>query len=266
MRRALLTIVLIVGFALQGVAQSPLGVAFYDVGAIYDTIPSKFYDDGDFTPQGRRHWDTERYRLKVENTAAVIDSMAMAVVALYGVENEQVVRDIALACKGDYAYVHCHQDSSSGLDFAMFYRADRFIPQSVTSWRGALCVEGSARGRELTIVAAYRSTSLGVLIEQRGLLDRGDLILLGRPSAAGFDHLGLRDWTLQAEGRGHGNVVSASRWVMRDRVLSTLEDVVQCDVYIKDWLLDRGGHPRGSFDGKNYYGGYSSALPVFVYF
>lgn len=87
-------------FNCHSYGQRPIGIAFYDVDRIYDTVPALFYDDADYTPEGRLHWTAERYARKIRNTAAVIDSMALPLVALWGVENEQVVRDIAAACPG----------------------------------------------------------------------------------------------------------------------------------------------------------------------
>ena len=81
-------------------AQKPVGVAYYDVDRIYDTVPALFYDDSDYTPEGRLGWTSERYTRKIRNTAAVIDSMGLEIVALWGVENEQVVRDLSAACRG----------------------------------------------------------------------------------------------------------------------------------------------------------------------
>ena len=43
--------------------------------------------------------------------------MALPLVALWGVENEQVVRDIAAACRGDYSYLHRTLNSLDGMDF-----------------------------------------------------------------------------------------------------------------------------------------------------
>lgn len=263
MCRWLMTIILALGSVVQIAAQNVIGVAFYDVEAMYDTIPSSLYNDSDYTPQGRRAWGEERYRRKVEHTAEVIDSMAMDVVALYGVESEQVVRDIAMACKSDYSYLHREQSGSDGLDFALLYFADRFIPEHITSWRGLLCVEGSARGRALTVVAAYRSTAIGALLQQRQLRQKGDVVLIGRMSDV--ERFGLKDYSKDGELRGEGNVVGGEGWIMRDRVASNAEDVVRSGVYIKPWLLDRRGRPKATFDRKNYYGGYSSALPVFIY-
>ena len=56
--------------------QPALGIAFYDLDGLYDTIPALFYDDSDHTPRGRLAWDSERYRRKIAHTAAVIDSTA----------------------------------------------------------------------------------------------------------------------------------------------------------------------------------------------
>lgn len=82
-------------------AERTVGIAFYDVDRLYDTLPALFYDDEEYTPRGRLRWTAERYARKIRNTAAVIDSMALPVVALRGVENERVVRDLAAACRGD---------------------------------------------------------------------------------------------------------------------------------------------------------------------
>ena len=115
-------------FNCHSYGQRPIGIAFYDVDRIYDTVPALFYDDADYTPEGRLHWTAERYARKIRNTAAVIDSMALPLVALWGVENEQVVRDIAAACRGDYSYLHRTLNSLDGMDFALLYYGDLFYP------------------------------------------------------------------------------------------------------------------------------------------
>ena len=46
------------------------GFAYYDLDRLYDTIPSLFYDDTDYTPEGRLCWTDERYRTKVERAGA----------------------------------------------------------------------------------------------------------------------------------------------------------------------------------------------------
>ena len=102
-------------------AQPRTGIVYWDLDHLYDTVPALFYNDTDYTPSGRLAWDTERYRRKIRHTAAVIDSMRMPLVALWGVENEAVVRDIAAACKGDYSYLHRTLNSLDGMDFALSF-------------------------------------------------------------------------------------------------------------------------------------------------
>ena len=120
----------------------PVGIAFYDVDRLYDTVPALFYDDSDYTPEGRLRWTAARYERKIRNTAAVIDSMALPIVALWGVENEQVVRDLAATCRGDYSYLHRTLNSLDGMDFALLYYGDLFYPVYDESGRGYLYVEG----------------------------------------------------------------------------------------------------------------------------
>ena len=59
--------------AVDVVTQPSLGIALYDVDRLYDTIPSKFYDDRDYTPSGSLGWSADRYARKIANTAAVLD-------------------------------------------------------------------------------------------------------------------------------------------------------------------------------------------------
>lgn len=273
MLRLWLIISLLLGAVQPATAQERLGIAFYDVDNLYDTIPSRFYNDRDYTPSGRLRWDTERYRHKVKRIAGVVDSLSMPIIVLYGVESEAVVRDIAEACHNDYSYIHRTNDGSDGLDFAMLYYADWFIPEHITAWRGALCIEGSVRSRPLTIVGLWRSTSVGVLLDECGMLDeRGmvtddrNVVVLGRPSANPPSRYGLRDMALAAERRGRGNVATARGWTMRDRVWTNVPSAEPCEVYASEWLMGRDARPAKSSDRARYYGGYSSALPVFIYF
>lgn len=248
-------------------SQRSFDVAFCDVENLYDTMPSSFYDDSDYTPQGRLRWDTARYRHKVESVARLLDSMAMPVVALWGVENEQVVRDIVMASKSYYAYVHRTHDYSDGLDFALLYYGDRFFPEHVTSWRGALCVEGRADGHKVAIVVNHRSTSLKVLLTERGLLEgKKVVIVLGTPSKSDLRSFGLQDHTLASESAGRGNMVRGNGWIMRDRIASTWGGKVHCDVYAARWLIDELGTPRATYVGNRYYGGVGAYLPIFAQF
>ncbi|MFQ7387791.1 MAG: hypothetical protein ACLRM8_10180 [Alistipes sp.] len=128
-------------------AQPRTGIVYWDLDHLYDTVPALFYNDTDYTPSGRLAWDTERYRRKIRHTAAVIDSMRMPLVALWGVENEAVVRDIAAACEGDYSYLHRTLNSLDGMDFALLYYGDLFEPLYDEPGRRYLYIEAPCASR-----------------------------------------------------------------------------------------------------------------------
>ena len=128
-------------------AQQRTGFAYYDLDRLYDTIPSLFYDDTDYTPEGRLRWTDERYRTKVERAGAVIGRMAMPLAGVYGVENEEVVKDLIRASDLPYSYVHRTLNTLDGMDFALLYYADRFFTERIETGYGYLCVEGTLDGK-----------------------------------------------------------------------------------------------------------------------
>ena len=136
------TVLLAVCLAWTAAAQRRVGLAYYDLGALYDTVPSLFYDDGDYTPAGSRHWTAERYGATLSRLASVLDSLAMPLVGLYGVETERAALDLAARSGGDYCVVHRTLNSMDGLDFALLYQADRLEPRRVETGYGWMSVEG----------------------------------------------------------------------------------------------------------------------------
>ena len=194
-------------FNCHSYGQRPIGIAFYDVDRIYDTVPALFYDDADYTPEGRLHWTAERYARKIRNTAAVIDSMALPLVALWGVENEQVVRDIAAACRGDYSYLHRTLNSLDGMDFALLYYGDLFYPTRDEPGRRYLYVEGEL-GRDTVGLALCGDARMAqwVVRDLRAERPHVKLIVLGRSDLPDPGRWGLRDATRRAEQAGRGTV------------------------------------------------------------
>lgn len=243
------------------------GVAYYNVDRLYDTLQSDTYNDRRFTPSGSMRWDSERYARKINNIIEVIDSLSQPVVVLYGVENEQVARDLASSSTRDYAYIHHDQNISNGLEFAVLYQGDIFLPEKVTRWQRALCIEGSANGTPITLIANARCPSIGALMAELGIDPKSDkIILVGQPSKVPVEQFGLHDATLSEQQLHRGNYVASEGWIMRDKVATNIVGGYECGVYIKDWLLDDLGKPLATFEQKQYRGGYSSSLPVYIYF
>ena len=286
----LLRTLLLAALLLSGIrcalAQPRIGIAYCDLDHLYDTIPALFYDDSDYTPGGRLAWDTERYRRKIARTAAVIDSMRMPLVALWSVENEAVVRDIAAACRGDYSYLHQTLNSLDGMDFALLYYGDLFEPLYDEPGRRYLYIEGLLyrRGKPMRrgsgrVVRPTRTDTIGLVLcsdtrmaewvvrdlreERPGV----KLIVLGRTASLDAAAYGLRDALERPARLGRGNVRRRGGWLMRDRILAdTALRTSAGDVYARRYLIDpKTGTPLPTYEKRRYRGGYGYALPVFVY-
>lgn len=182
--RALLPLLAILMFPGTGGlrAQTRLGVAFYDTDHLYDTVPALFYNDEKYTPDGELHWTAARYDRKIAAIASVIDSLGMPLVGLAGVENEQVVRDLAARCTAPYCYLHRTLNTLDGLDLALLYYGDLFVPDRIETGWGYLLVEGELAGRPVAIVLSRQSRFVPGLLEE--LRERRP----GRPAAGDGPH------------------------------------------------------------------------------
>lgn len=264
--RYILLIWAIWGFTTNLIYAQSYGITYYNVDKLYDTIPSPFYDDSTYTPKARLAWNTERYNRKISNITSVIDSMSMPLVAIYGVENEQVVKDIINSSKNDYTYIHHNSDSYNGLDFALLYFGDIFFPTQTTPWQGAWCIEGELHNEPLTIIISHGCKSLGVLLNKTSCNPDNKIIILGELGKLNFNKLNLDDALSRAETAGRGNRILQNEWEMHDRIITNIHSYSAADVYIQSWMLDCKGRPLPTYKGGKYIGGYSSWLPIYIYF
>lgn len=259
--------------ALRPAAAQHLDIAYYDVDRLYDTIASPFYNDTDYTPEGRLHWNAERYRRKIDHTATVIDSMALSLVALYGVKNEEVVRDLVRRSNGYYAYFHRTLNRLDGLDFALLYHGDRFFPHYTEIGNNYLYIEGSLPARPdkscdtLGLLLCRNDRMAHMLsVALRKERPSAKLLILGRFKASEISGQGFRDATARAEKAGRGNFFRRGGWEMRDRIaVDTAWRIEGCDVFIRRWMLDpANGKPLPTYEYTRYRGGYGSRLPIFI--
>jgi hypothetical protein len=212
--------------------------------------------------------------------------MRMPLVALWGVENEAVVRDIAAACEGDYSYLHRTLNSLDGMDFALLYYGDLFEPLYDEPGRRYLYIEGLLyrRGKPMRrgsgrVVRPTRTDTIGLVLcsdtrmaewvvrdlreERPGV----KLLVAGRTSSLAPGAFGLRDALERPARLGRGNVRRRGGWQMRDRILAdTALRTSAGDVYARRYLIDpKTGTPLPTYEKRRYRGGYGYALPVFVY-
>ena len=259
---------LIAGFTAR--AQPLHGVAFYDVDGLYDTVPSPFGNDTRFLPRGQMRWTDERYGRKVAQTAAVIDSLGLPLVCLYGVENESVVRDVVGACKGDYAYLFRTTDSYNGLDFALLYFGDRFFPDRVDAGHFWMTAAGELRGAgRVCLLMSSSDRYIGYKVEEhRRLRPDERLLVLGRTAGVEPQRSGLSEPLVAARRAGRGTRRVGNKWEMRSNVLiDTAFHIVRGDVYARRWLFSASGEaPWATYTRRRYEGGPGANLPVFCYF
>lgn len=113
-------------------------IAFYNVENLFDTIndPSTFDDDR--TPQGKDRWGTKFYDDKLNKIAKAIDSIgrkhlkkAPTLIGLAEIENRAVLEDLINnphLINKDYGIIHFDSPDARGIDVALLYRRNIFIP------------------------------------------------------------------------------------------------------------------------------------------
>lgn len=266
MKRIVLTAVVSLAVS-AAAAQQKVGFVYYDVDRLYDTVPSPFYDDSAFTPSGRYGWNTERYRRKTEAVAATLDSMAMPVAVLFGVENEAVVRDIAECCSTDYSYIHRTINSPDGMDFALLYFGDLFFPERVRCDGRMLYLRGRILGRTTVLLLCRdRSEAETAVAEIRHAEPDAALIVMGRVDARVLERYGLADILAGEERAGRGTRFSDGAWRMTPRVCVDTALCASAGIYARRRLFDsRGERPLPTFEGRRYAGGAGRELPVFFH-
>lgn len=293
--RAIATIFAIVLSVVAASAQRPPVVMFYNVESLYDTIPSLFYNDSDYTPKGALRWNSARYQNKLRSLASVIDSVAAEIVALAEVENEGVVRDLVMTLSTDYNYIHRTSNDARGMDLAILYKGDKFFPSQIRMVesryrRDFLYVQGKLCGERIDLIVCHLPSQLGRrenrLRAQRRLatfvdsLHRADssarIIIAGdfndTPSLTLKRNI-MPTWSspllLEAERRGEGTIVYDGRWLMYDNfwIDPKAFPSARAQVYIRRDMLsnNEGVRPLRTFTSRAYTAGPSDHLPVILH-
>ncbi len=266
MSRALLVAILLL-VALSNLRAQPLGVGYYDLDGLYDTTEALFYNDTPYTPSGSKNWTQERYERKIDNTAAVIDSMALPIVGLYGVENVDVVRDIVRSSSLDYSSVHRTRNSLDGQDFALLYFGDKLFIDKVDTQRDMLVVEATLSDMSTTITIILSRNGRDTREYLRDNPRTNLVVILGAISQFEIDKMGYTNLLKSNEQSGHGNYCSYRGYMMHDRIATNkIEKILKSGIYITPWLLTPDKQrPLPTFDKSSYKGGYSKFLPIFTY-
>lgn len=106
-------------------------IVSYNTENLFDTIKAKGKNDTDFTPGGKKKWNSYKYFNKLSNLAKVISGIDSCgcpeIVGLVEVENRKVVEDLIVTdslkkCK--YSIVHFEGNDPRGIENALLSRSE----------------------------------------------------------------------------------------------------------------------------------------------
>lgn len=132
----LITLLLISSCAiLKPIKKKVVLLEWYNVENLFDTIDDPHTADNEFTPDGLKKWNTERYQKKLKELSNVIFSadsnIAPTFIGLAEVENYTVLKDLISQKKfknTNYQIAHYETSDPRGIDVALIYNADIFRP------------------------------------------------------------------------------------------------------------------------------------------
>lgn len=272
-------------------------VAFYNTQNLFDTIPSPFSSDEEYTPDGYRRWNGERYQAKIEAVSRVIDDLSADVIALSEIENEDVVRDLVMATETPYAYIHQNSSDSRGIDIAVLYRPERLFIDSVDfrrvggHYREAVTIFGEIDDRNVIITACHLPSQfnskkriesaakgmgeyLGELVHNNPkafVIAVGDFNFTPRSTYSSYitgDGETIYNKSIELEDYGLATYIYGNRKLIYDQILvsNNIKEFSAADIFIRDYLIEQSRSSslsiKPTFRGRRYVGGASDHLPV----
>jgi hypothetical protein len=129
--------VFFIGISLTAQDSGRYRVLFYNVENLFDVVDDSLTNDGEFLPEGDKHWTEGRYFTKLNHIYQVVMSAGEwdppALIGLCEVENrfvlDQLVYETPLQQFG-YRVVHFESPDWRGIDVALLYRRDAFTPDT----------------------------------------------------------------------------------------------------------------------------------------
>lgn len=137
MRKIFYSVALLSGLLLIG-SSSPaqdFSFVFYNVENLFDLEDDSLTRDDEFTPEGDKHWNSDRYHTKIDHVARVLVGIGKwelpAIVGLCEIENRKVLYELTahrLLKQANYKIIHKDSPDGRGIDVGLIYRNDVFHP------------------------------------------------------------------------------------------------------------------------------------------
>ena len=160
-----------------------MGIAFYNLENLFDTINNNGKYDLEFSPQGSRQWDGRKYWSKINKLAYAISRLntkttplGPAIIGISEIENESVVKDLVDAeplKKYGLEYVHHDSPDRRGVDVGLLYNPKFYKVDNVTNHtlsipdkpyfrtRDQMCVVGRLMGQPVAIIVNHWPSRIG---------------------------------------------------------------------------------------------------------
>ncbi len=113
---------------------------FYNCENLYDCNNDSLTNDDDFTPSGSQYWTPDKLKRKLLNLSRVIIAVGEwsppEIIGFCEVENRYVLSKLiyaTLLSRVGYKIIHKDSPDRRGIDVAMIYNPERFIPTD-TCW------------------------------------------------------------------------------------------------------------------------------------
>lgn len=161
----------------------PIGVAFYNLENLFDTINNNDKYDFEFSPQGAHQWDGRKYWSKINNMAYAISQLATertpygpAVIGVSEIENITVLQDLVkneAIAKWNLQIVHHDSPDRRGVDVGFLYNPRFFKVLNVTHHRlfiendpefltrDQTCMTGLLFGEKVSLIVNHWPSRLG---------------------------------------------------------------------------------------------------------
>lgn len=159
------------------------GVAFYNLENLFDTINNNGKYDKEFSPEGARQWNGEKYWKKIHNMAYAISQMTSkatpmgpAILGVSEIENRSVLEDLVKNEQiRNWRLQIVHHDSPDrrGVDVGLLYNPRLFRVLSVSNTplivegkpdfrtRDQMCVTGILGGEKVSVIVNHWPSRIG---------------------------------------------------------------------------------------------------------
>ena len=153
----------LVCFGVLNLQAEPLRVVIYNVENLFHPEKDSIKDDGEWTPEGEKHWSYARYNRKVENIARVLTNIGewdgVDIVGLQEIENAAVVKKLCYTLRrNEYDFVHYDSPDRRGIDVALMYkkaRVDTLVTRAIAVNGGmSASLNGGLITRDILYVCA----------------------------------------------------------------------------------------------------------------